>query len=289
MDFKNSPKPKKITPSPTLLADLARNAPGSPLARRLFDETAHGSVPPTMLAVPLDASDGSATSAVAAEVTPVTQVLSDDQRRQEDVYQQLTRQQLLMDKIATSQAATDEMLSTLHAAVAMLTSALRSGSAAVPDARHTAGVGANISNAADGNAAHQPISPALQQGTAAAAAEMNEHSAREEKSVSDPVSVPVSDAVRHAADTVDAATKRDAETPQTGSRQGTAADTAMRDVRDNELPDDGNANHHQDAQSTAQGTDAPSRISAAATGDSIEQAKMLDSPASSLQMLLQGA
>ena len=162
---KKSPKTKMIAPSPAVLADLAKKDPDSPLARRLFAQP--GSVPPTVLAASLDVSDDSAAPAVAADVTPTPQALSDDSgRRQEDVYAQLARQQLLMDKMAASQAATDEMLATLHAAVTMLTSALSSGSANVSAAWHVAGADGNVS--ADGNATHQPasVSPALQQGTA---------------------------------------------------------------------------------------------------------------------------
>ena len=99
---KKSPKTKMIAPSPAVLADLAKKDPDSPLARRLFAQP--GSVPPTVLAASLDVPDDSAARAVAADVTPTPQALSDDSgRRQEDVYAQLARQQLLMDKMAASQ------------------------------------------------------------------------------------------------------------------------------------------------------------------------------------------
>jgi hypothetical protein len=93
----DSTKSKKITPSQALLADLAKEAPGSPLARRLFEES--GSVPPTVLAVPQDASDAFAHASAAAEATE--QIPPDDSvGRLDDVYQQLASQQLLMDKMA---------------------------------------------------------------------------------------------------------------------------------------------------------------------------------------------
>jgi hypothetical protein len=135
---KESPKAKMITPSPAVLADLARKDPDSPLAKRLFAQP--GSVPPTVLAASLDVPDDSAAPAVAVDVTPTPQALSDDSgSRQEDVFVQLARQQLLMDKMAASQAAIDKMIATLHAAVTMLTSALSSGSAPVIATWHVAG------------------------------------------------------------------------------------------------------------------------------------------------------
>ena len=92
-------------PSPAVLADLAKKNPDSPLARRLFAQP--GSVPPTMLAASLDVPDDSATPAVAADVTPTPHALSDDSgRRQEDVYAQLARQQLLVDNMAASRQHT---------------------------------------------------------------------------------------------------------------------------------------------------------------------------------------
>jgi hypothetical protein len=230
----DSTKSKKITPSQALLADLAKKAPGSPLARRLFEES--GSVPPTVLAVPQDASDAFAHASAAAEATE--QIPPDDSvGRLDDVYQQLASQQLLMDKMAASQAATDEMLATLHAAVAMLTSVLTSGSAAVPDTLRAAGVRSNVSNATnadDGNATHQPVSPALQQGTAAAAAEMNERTTREEKNATDLLSVSASDDARHSADAVNDTTTDEDGIP--GPQQGTAAATAVRRIGVNALP-----------------------------------------------------
>jgi hypothetical protein len=283
----DSTKSKKITPSQALLADLAKKAPGSPLARRLFEES--GSVPPTVLAVPQDASDAFAHASAAAEATE--QIPPDDSvGRLDDVYQQLASQQLLMDKMAASQAATDEMLATLHAAVAMLTLVLISGSAAVPDTLRAAGVRSNVSNATnadDVNATHQPVSPALQQGTAAAAAEMNERTTREEKNATDLLSVSASDDARHSADAVNDTTTDEDGIP--GPQQGTAAATAVRRIGVNALPGDESGTRHQEEDAndhgSKQGT-ADQDTDATPAGSQQGTAAALESPTACLQMLL---
>ena len=117
---------------------------------------------------------------------------SDEQRRQEDVYQQLARQQLMMDKMA---ASCGNRWDAIHIARSSEDAHVCSELICYCPWRLACRRGQCLQCCWSWWECHPSasvMSPALQQGTAAAAAEIDEHSACEKKGDSDLVYATVS-------------------------------------------------------------------------------------------------